>query len=455
MSVSKTLAETQKLVIEAYKQKTGKSRELHKRACESLQAGVSASTRFYPPYPIYMTHAKGSKTYDVDGNEYIDCFLCAGPLILGHNRPEVVEAIKREIDRGLLFSNPEMVIECAELLRELVPCAEKIRLCNTGTEAILAAVRAVRAFTGKDKIIKFYGHYHGLEDQFLVGTTTITNAPTSGGIPKSHVANTVLLRYGDIEAIKRKFDEENDIAAVILDPQMSYEGIWPASVDYLRELRRLTKERGIVLIFDEVITGFRLAAGGAQEYFGIIPDLATFAKGMAAGEKLGAVVGREDIMDTFSPTGFVPPSGVKARAIHGGTFADCTAAVAAGIASLKVYKQLKKTGEYQKLFQLTEKLKAGIEEAFKQRGVPCHVNQLGPSIKIFITDLEPATFETYWKLDKTAISLFYLSMIPEGVWLANPSMRSVFLSFAHTEQDVEQIVAAVNTVLDKYRFEPS
>jgi len=437
------LAQLQKKIFDAYTRKTPKSKQMFDRARKSLEGGVYSAVQAMRPYPLYMTHGRGSKTYDVDGNEYIDCNLDAGPLILGHCHPEVMEALKREIDRGLLLCNPDFGIECAELLKEIIPCAEKVAFSSTGSEITVYAVRVARAFTGKNKIIKFYGHYHGIDDQFLVGMSRPSDEIISAGIPKESVVNTVLLRFNDIDAVRRKLDEDDDIAGIILDPCVSWGGIFPPSRQYLKELRQLTKERGVILIFDEVITGFRLAPGGAQEYFGVTPDLATFSKGIAAGAKLSALVGKEEIMSTLLPD--------KGKAVfHGGTFNTGTMALAAAIATLKVYKKLNEKGEYQKLFQLADKLKAGIEIAFKKRGVPCHVNMLGPYLKTFLTDLEPS-FEAYCDLDLRVPDLLFTSLIPEGIW---PYVRrSIFLSFAHTNEDIEKIIGAINTSFDKYKFQ--
>lgn len=436
----------QKKIFKEYLKKTPKSMEIYQRACNVLPGGVSGNTRLMEPYPIYMTRGEGSKEYDVDGNEYIDCFLCAGPLLLGHCHPEVMEGIKQEIERGLLLRNPDLAVECAELLKEIVPCAEKVRFLSSGTEAVIIAVRLARAFTGKNKVIKFYGHYHGQDDQFLIGINNNKSDPTSLGIPQESLRNTILLKYNDIEAFRFHLDQNSDIAAVILDPLNSSGGLWPPSCEYLKELRRLTKERGVVMIFDEVITGFRLALGGAQEYYRVTPDLAVYAKVLAAGEKLGAVVGREEIMNALLP------SEKRKSVSQSGTFVDGTIALASGIAAMKVYKKLSEKGEYQKLFELSEKLKLGIETAFGQRGIHCHVNQIGPCLNLYITDLEPA-FEVYCNLDKRISYLFFLSLIPEDILLSWPSAGHSFLSFAHTEKDVQRVIAGVNSSLDKNRFE--
>ena len=441
--------ELQEKVFEEYMRKTPKSKQMYDRACNSLEGGVPASTRFFSPYPLYMTHGRGSKIYDVDGNEYVDCLLNFGSLILGHHHPEVVEAVKRELDRGLLVVNSDLAVECAELLKEIIPCAEKVRFFNIGAEVIMFAARVARAFTGKNKIIKFYGHFHGMVDQFLIGIFNTSDEITSAGVTKESLTNTILLKYSDIDAVRRKLDEDNDIAGVILDPGMHKGGLWPSSREYLQELRQLTEERGVVLIFDEIITGFRLAPGGAQEYFGVTPDLAVFAKGIASGAKLAVLVGKEKVMSVLIP-GELSTETVKVVS-HGATFVDGTMALGAALATLKAYKKLNEKGEYQRLFQLTEKLKTGMEMAFKKSGIPCHINMLGPMLKIFLTDLQPS-FDVYCRLDTTASELLALSLISEGIWLI-PKAVGMFLSFAHTDEDIEKIICAVDNCLDKNKFQ--
>jgi glutamate-1-semialdehyde 2,1-aminomutase len=440
------LAEFQEKIYAGYMSRTPKSRLFYDRACASLQSGVSASSRFFKPYPLYLTHGKGSKVYDVDGNEYVDCFLSAGPQMLGHCYPEVVEGVKRELDRGFLLYNVDLAVECAELLKEIIPCAEKVRFSNTGTEAVMLAARAARAYTGKNKIIKFYGQFHGIDDQFLMGISNNSDKVVSGGIPKERLVNTVLLKFNDIDVVRRKLEEDDDIAGIFVEAQMNGGGLWPASREYLLELRKLTKEHGVVLIFDEVITGFRIALGGAQEYFGVTPDLAVLAKCIAAGAKFAAVVGKEEFMEVFTP-----PS-LKAGAVyHGQTYVDGTMAIAAAIAAIKIYKKLSAQGEYQRIFKLAERLGAGIETAFKQRSLPIHINIFGPSIQLALTNLEP-DFDVYCNLDKTISTLFFLSLIAEGVYVL-PSMPRIYVSFVHSESDVQKVIDAANASLKKNRFE--
>lgn len=446
------IAQLKNSIFEAYTKKTLKSKQMYERACRSLAGGLAGSGSLYQPYPIYMKYAKGSRTYDVDGYSYIDCFLCAGPLILGHSHPEIMDQIKQQMDKGLLIHNPDLAVECAELLKQIVPCAEKVRFVNTGTDACIFAAKFARAFTKKNKIVKFYGHFHGSDDQFMIGTATNRDEPVGAGISEAALKNTVMLRFNDIDAIRRKLDEDDDVAGIILDPQGQYGGIWPPSIDYLKELRQLTEDHGVVLIFDEVITGFRLALGGAQEYFGVVPDLAVFAKGIAAGAKLAAVVGKEEIMSVVVPQDPLDSEIKKSVVAQSGTFRDGTMGYAAAIAAMNIYRKMNEIGQYEALHQMGNTLKSDIETAFRKRGIPCHVNNLGPSLKIFLTDLEPS-FEAYCHLDQRLRYLFFLSVITEGVLLSAPNSGSIFLSFAHTKEDLQNIIKAVNSSLDKNKFQ--
>jgi len=443
------IMELQNKVFESYTRKTPKSKQMYARAGQALAGGVTGNMRLYQPYPLYMTHGQGSKTYDIDNNEYVDCFLGNGPLFLGHQHPAVMAEMKQQFSRGSMVFNPDLIVECAELLKETVPCAEKVRFLNTGTEAVLVAVRIARAYTGKNKIIKFYGHYHGQDDQFLLGLGP-TNDVISEGVPRESIMNTILLKYNDIDAVRHMLDEDDDIATIILDPGMHAGGVWPPSREYLKELRKLTAERGVVLIFDEVISGFRVALGGAQEYYGITPDMATFAKAIAAGEKLSAVVGKSEIMDVVVPEQPNTTGGSSKTVFQSGTMNDGTSALAAAKAAMSVYKKLSKDGEYQKLHQRCERLKSGIEASFNKRGMGCHINSLGSIIRIFLTDLEPS-FDKYYSLDKKMLSLFLLGLITEGGCFTNLS-GTMYLSFAHTEEDLEKIVNVTDLVLDKYNF---
>jgi glutamate-1-semialdehyde 2,1-aminomutase len=365
-----------------------------------------------------------------------------------------VEAIKREVDRGLIIVNLDLGVEVAELLTEVVPCAELVRLRNTGTEVCMASTMVARAFTGKDKIIKFYGNYHGVAPEFMVGWASHTTEPTCAGIPLGFLANTVVLPYNDIEAVRRKLDEDEDIGAVITDPVNSVGGIFPPRGNYLQELRQLTSERGVVLIFDEVITGFRLALGGAQEYFGVIPDLACYAKAIAGGQTFAAFVGKEDVMGVLGGTASRAGTFLGGRSVvyQSGTMNETTAGIAAAIASINVLKRLKEKGEYENLNRRTSRFATDVEDLFRRRGIGCYVNTAGSYYKIHFTDVEP-TFDVVCGIDKRMIYLFTVALMAERVMLCSPGSGSAFLSFAHTEKDISKILEAINTTLDKYKFE--
>ncbi|MCY3752061.1 MAG: aminotransferase class III-fold pyridoxal phosphate-dependent enzyme [Gammaproteobacteria bacterium] len=436
----------QEEIFAAYRKLTPASGAYHERARRSLAGGTTGNLRYFPPYPFYETGGRGARVTDLDGNEYIDCFLCNGPLLLGHNHPDVIAAIEGHRETGPLVVNPPIIVDAAELVKDTVPCAERVRFLNSGTEAVIMAVRYARAFTGKDRVVKFYGHYHGQDDQFLTGLGP-TAEPFGAGIPDGITVNTIHARYGDLAVLEQIIDEHQDIAAVMLDPAMHAGGLWGSSRDYLQAVREVTARRNIVLIFDEVITGFRLALGGGQAYYGVTPDLVTLGKAIAAGEKLAAVAGREDIMRVVDP---LAPTGTP-RVFQSGTANDGTTAIAASIGAINAYRDLDANNQYEHLFEIGERLAGGIRQAFRTRDIPCHVNQLGPMLQIFLSAEEPA-FENYIGLDPQVLSLFFLALINEGVILTLPTSGHIYLSFAHTYEDIEEIIEKVNLVLDKYDF---
>lgn len=450
----KRFAELEKQVFEEYSNTFPRSKTMYERAQKSLVGGVPGSSGFWRPFPLYITHGEGSKIYDIDGNEHIDCRNAYGSALLGHAHPEVVEAVKREVDRGLLLHNLELVVEVAELLKEIVPCAGVIRFRNSGTETVMTALAAARAFTGKDKIIKFYGAYHGVSPEVMVGWSSRTTEATSGGIPTESLANTVVLPWNDIDAVRRKLDEDKDIGAVITDVIMFNGGGFPPNGEYLVELSQLTKERGVILIFDEVITGFRLALGGAQEYFGVIPDLACYAKALAGGTPLGAVIGREDVMSVLGGTESLTSlfqAGGKG-VFQSGTMNDNTPGAAGALSSMNILKKLKGNGEYQKLNNRTISFSREIEDLFRRRGIGCYVNNIGSCLKIHFSDVEP-TFDVVCNIDKRIFYLFTVALMTEGVLLGAPSLGGIFLSFSHTDEDLLRIIDAMNSTLDRFKFE--
>ena len=316
------------------KKTKSKSKLLYEKAKKLMPGGVNSPVRAFTPYPLFTSHARGSRIVDVDGNEYVDYCLAYGPLILGHSPAKVVAEVRKQLDKGTMYGTPtEKELKLAELICENVPCAEMIRLVNTGTEATMSAIRVARGYTGKKKIVKFEGCYHGAHDSVLVkagsGATTF-GTPDSLGIPEETTQNTLVLPYNDIESLEETVKREKDlIAALIIEPVVGNAGVILPKDGYLKRIRELTEENGIVLIFDEVITGFRLGFGGAQGYFNILPDMVTLGKIMGGGFPIAAYAGRKEIMETVAPAGPV---------YQAGTYSGNPVSVVAGLATLEVHQ---------------------------------------------------------------------------------------------------------------------
>jgi glutamate-1-semialdehyde 2,1-aminomutase len=440
------LSDLKHAVHSAYAARTPVSRALFERAVKVLPGGASGNLRYFDPYPLYMVSGEGCRTRDVDGLDYIDCFSCNGPLLLGHRHPAVTAGEAALAATGSLVLNPELLIECAELLQAAIPCAEKVRFLNSGTEAVMTAVRLARGYTGKSKIVKFFGHYHGQDDQFLLGVAP--NRDTFGvGVPPVAIANTLTVPFNRIEPLEALLAQDKDIAAVLLDPAMHAGGLWGADRDFLAAVRDLTRTHGVVLIFDEVITGFRLGLGGAQAYHGVTPDLATFGKALSAGEKLGAVVGCDAVMAVTDP--LAAPG--TPRVFQSGTGNDGTMALAAAIGALREYRRLEEAGEYARLTDRVAAVEDALRTAFARHGIGLHVNRLASMMQLFITPAQPS-FEAYAALDPALVELFYLALICEGVMLSLPTSNHVYFSFAHDEQAFADIAAAIPRVLTRYPF---
>ena len=433
-------------VVADYERKTPGSRALFERATKALPGGVSGNLRYFPPYPLYMSSGKGCRTIDVDGAAYIDCFSCNGPLLLGHRHPAVMSGMARLEAMGSLIVNPEIMVECAEKLKQVIPSAERVRFLNSGTEAVMSALRYARAYTRKPKVVKFYGHYHGQDDQILLGVAP-NRRPFGDGVPESSQDNTLTLPCGDVQALDDLFAARDDIAAVIVDPAMHGGGLWGVTREFLAALRTRTRDAGIVLIFDEVITGFRMGLGGAQAYYAITPDLTTLAKALSGGERLAAVVGSAEIMKVTDPRA----EGGAASVFQSGTGNDATFALAAALGAIGEYERLEKAGEYEALWHRVEGLEVAIRAAFQKQGIGAHVNRLCSLMQIFITDLQPQ-YERYVGLDNTLLDLLHLALINEGVILSLPTSDHIYFSFMHDQAAFDEISAALTTVLEKYPF---
>jgi glutamate-1-semialdehyde 2,1-aminomutase len=411
---------------------------LYARACAIIPGGVNSPVRAFRAVggnPLFIDRAKGSKIYDVDGNSYIDYVLSWGPLILGHANLKVVNALKRAIEKGTSYGAPTALeIELAELVIKAYPSMEKVRMVNSGTEATMSAIRVARGFTRRDKIIKFEGCYHGHADGLLVkagsGATTF-GVPDSPGVPKSYAKNTITLPFNDINALKAVIqDEWKSIACVILEPVIGNIGCVLPKTGFLESLRKLTKNHGIVLIFDEVMTGFRVAYGGAQEYYKIRPDMTCLGKVIGGGLPVGAYGGKKEIMSMVSPEGPV---------YQAGTLSGNPLAMTAGIETLKA---ISKDGAYKRLEKAAALLEKGLTHAAKKSGVKTRFHRAGSMFCTYFTDTDVYDYKTAKTSDTAKFSGFFSGMIKRGVYIAPSQFEAGFISLAHTEKDIETTVKA-------------
>ena len=350
--------ETDRSTIDIYCSTHPTSKQLYDRACETFPGGVTHDGRFLTPFPIYVERAAGSKKWDVDGNEYIDYWVGHGSLLLGHNRPEVIDAVRAQLAKGTHYG------ACHRLVKKLIPSAEKVKFVNSGTEATMMALRLARTFTGKNKLIKFEGHFHGWHDAVIPGIKPPFDIPSSPGIPDEMLANTLLCPPNDVESLRQIMEQDDDIAAVIIEPTGASFIVVPTEDGFLQQLRELTRQYGILLIFDEVITGFRCAPGGAQEYYGVMPDLTALAKILAGGFPGGAIAGRADIIEYLE---FKDDEWNRYKKIyHPGTYNANPLSASAGVAALKIIS----TGEdIKKANAVAKSLRDALNEIIDKHGI--------------------------------------------------------------------------------------
>ena len=411
---------------------TVKSEELYKVALDLMPGGVNSPVRAFGAVgrnPLFIDHAKGSYVYDVDGNKFIDYVCSWGPGILGHSHPEVLEEVVKACFDGLTFGAPTgKENELAQLVKDCVPSMEMMRMVSSGTEATMSAIRAARGFTGRDKIIKFKGCYHGHSDSLLVkagsGALT-TSVPDSAGVPKDDTKNTLVAEYNDKDSVQKLFDENKDqIAAVIVEPVAANMGLVLPEEGFLEFLREITKDHGSLLIFDEVITGFRLSLGGAQQYYNIKPDITTLGKIVGGGMPIGAYGGRREIMQMISPDGPV---------YQAGTLSGNPVATTAGIETLNILKNDPQI--YERLEQKTRKLADAAREAGK--GHIC-VNQIGSLMSVFFTDQKVRDFESAVTSNTEQYADYFGYLLDRGIYIAPSQFETMFISNAHTEEDIEK-----------------
>lgn len=423
--------------------KTTKSQEIFAAAQNLMPGGVSSPVRAFKSVggqPIVFDRVKGAYIWDVDGNQYIDYVGTWGPAICGHAHPEVIAALHGALEKGTSFGAPSVLENIlAEMVINAVPSIEMVRFVNSGTEACMAVLRLMRAFTGRDKLIKFEGCYHGHADMFLVkagsGVATL-GLPDSPGVPKSATSNTLTAPFNNLEAVKELFEENRDeIAGVILEPIVGNAGFIAPDAGFLEGLRELTHEHGALLVFDEVMTGFRIAYGGAQEKFGITPDLTTLGKIIGGGLPVGAYGGRRDIMSMVAPAGPV---------YQAGTLSGNPLAMTAGIKTLEL---LQKPGTYEYLDSITQKLADGLLQIAKETGHAACGGQISGMFGLFFANGPVHNYEDAKKSDTAKFGRFHRGMLERGIYLAPSQFEAGFTSIAHTEEDIERTLKAAQDVM--------
>ncbi len=443
------------------------SEKLFAEALKYIPGGVNSPVRAFRAVggqPFFVNKARGCRVWDVDGNEYIDYVCTWGPAILGHAHPKIISAVKAAADNGTSFGIPNpLEVKMAKLVCDAVPSVQKVRMTNSGTEACMSAIRVARGFTKRDKIIKFDGCYHGHADFLLVkaGSGALTfGSPDSAGVPANMTRDTIVLPFNDVDTVRAAFAaNKNQIAAIIIEPVPGNAGLYLPKPGYLEFLRKITSEHGTVLIFDEVMTGFRLSFGGAQKLFGITPDLSCFGKIIGGGLPVGAFGGRADIMDCLAPLGPV---------YQAGTLSGNPLAMAAGIAALEELSEggaprrpkskLKtklgrrgtppsETSGYKLLEKLGAQLEAGMKDAARAAKIPAQFQRIGSMFCGYFTDKPVHNLADAMHSDRERFKKYFHGMLNEGVYLAPSQFEAGFISTAHSEKDIEQTVKAAAKVL--------
>lgn len=426
--------------------KLERSKTLYERAQRSLVGGVNSPVRAFNSVggnPLFIERAEGIYIYDVDGNEYIDCVGSYGPMILGHAHPKVNEAVKAAIDKSYTYgATTETEVEMAEMVKEAFPHLEKVRFVNSGTEAVISSIRLARAYAGKNKIIKFAGCYHGHSDNLLVaagsGLATL-GIPGSKGVPESAVKDTLIAQFNDIDSVKRLVSEfPDEIAGVFIEPVAGNMGVVVPEKSFMQELRSFTKERGIALVIDEVMTGFRQKFGGAQDYFGVEADITCMGKVIGGGMPVGAYGGKAEIMDMVSPLGGV---------YQAGTLSGSPIAMACGLATLKELKN----HDYKRADQLGKRIKSVLEASAEKYGFTITVNQFGLMVNPFFTDQKVVDFETAQSSDTELFAKFFWAAAENGLYLPPSQFESWFLQIVLTDEEVDLIETRIEKAFQAMR----
>lgn len=416
-----------------------RSENMFEEAKKIMPGGVNSPVRAYQAVhrsPLFIDHARGSKIVDVDGKEYIDYVCSWGPGILGHADDRVIKAVQDACEKGLTFGAPtEKETILAELVQEIMPSMGMMRLVNSGTEAVMSAIRVARGYTGRDKIVKFRGCYHGHSDGLLVkaGSGALTQAvPDSLGVPADYTKNTLVAEYNDIDSVKQLFEQYGkEIATVVVEPVAANMGVVPPKQGFLEDLREITQQYGALLIFDEVITGFRLSLGGAQEYYGITPDLTTLGKIIGGGMPMAAYGGRREIMEKVAPLGGV---------YQAGTLSGNPIATTAGITTLRILKE-NADHIYPRIAEATRQLADAARDTFGDR---VQVNQVGSLMSVFFTKEPVVDYDSATSSDTEAYAAYFNAMLQQGIYLAPSQFEAMFVSAVHSKEDLARTIEAMH-----------
>lgn len=417
------------------------SKNLFTRAKKIIPSGINSPVRYYDPYPFFVKKAKGSVIWDVDGKNYIDYCNAYGALLLGHGRKEIISNVKKQLEKGTLYCAPtEIEVELSELISKNFPSMEKIRLVNTGSEATMTAIRLARGFTKKKKIIKFEGCYHGAHDYVLVkagsGAAHIGMSVSEGSLEEVS-KNTLVVQYNNSEELQSLLEKEKDVAAVIIEPVLANMGLVLPQKNFLDEVRKITLENNVVLIFDEVVTGFRISSGGAQKYFSIKPDITTLGKALGNGFPIAAVGGKSEIMDMLSPEG---------KVYQASTYAGNPVSVSAGISSVKTMNKLEPK-LYPKLEKNCSKLVSAIHDLATDMKIPHQINSISSMFQIFFINDPVVDYSSAKKSDMVKFKKLFEVLLENGVFIAPSQFETVFLSNEHSKDDVKKTILAYEKAL--------
>ena len=417
------------------------SKDLFTRAKKIIPSGINSPVRYYDPYPFFVKKAKGSVMWDVDGNNYLDYCNAYGALLLGHRRKEIISDVSKQMDKGTLYCAPtEIEVNLSELISGNFPSMEKVRLVNTGSEATMTAIRLARGFTKKKKIIKFEGCYHGAHDYVLVkagsGAAHI-GMPVSEGSLDEVSRNTLVVQYNNSEELQSLLEKEDDVAAVIVEPVLANMGLVLPQKNFLNDLRKITLEKNIVLIFDEVVTGFRMSPGGAQKYYSIKPDVTTLGKALGNGFPIAAVGGKSEIMDMLSPEG---------KVYQASTYAGNPISVSAGISSVRTMNKLK-SKLYSRLEKNCTKLVSAIHDLASDMKIPHEINSISSMFQIFFTGDPVVDYSSAKKSDMVKFKKLFEALLKNGIFIAPSQFETVFLSYAHSKDDIKETISAYEKAL--------